>query len=81
MSPTTAALTALSDLVDSARALAARARKKRRADIATRLDGIAERLDATRTRLVQEGSSYIPTAWVFVDTGRAALATWRKVLT
>lgn len=79
-SPTIAAARALSDLVDKARNLHARAMDKRRRDIANRCMVIASQLDATRTRLVQDGEQYIDTAWAYVDAGRVALRNYALVL-
>jgi Na+/phosphate symporter len=80
MSPTTAALVALCDLVDTARDLAAVALKRRDKHRAARLHQIAQQLDATRTRLVQDGEDYIRTAWAYVDTARRMLAIHKQVL-
>lgn len=79
-SPTIAAARALSDLVQTARATRDRALEKRRMPIAQRCQVIVSQLDATRTRLVQDGPDYIPTAWAFVDAGRVALRNYRLVL-
>lgn len=80
MSPTIAACRALNDLVDEARASSKRARAKRRNDIAGRLDIISAQLDATRTRLVQEQTPYLDTAWAMIDAARKALALYRPVI-
>ena len=66
-SPAIAAVRALSDLVDTARATRDRALEKRRREIANRCQVIASQLDATRTRLVEDGEEYIGTAWAYVD--------------
>lgn len=79
-SPTVAALRALSDLVATARTLRDKAVTKRRREIANRCQVIASQLDATRTRLVQDGDQYIDTAWSYVDAGRVALRNYALVL-
>jgi hypothetical protein len=79
-SATIAAARALSDLVDTARATRDRALEKHRREIANRCQVIASQLDATRTRLVQDGDEYIATAWAYVDAGRAALRNYAMVL-
>lgn len=79
-SPTIPAVRALTDLVETARALTERAQVKRRRSIAHRCGVIASQLDAARTRLVQEGPDYIDTAWAYVDAGRRALANYKLVL-
>lgn len=79
-SPTIAAARALTDLVDTARALSTRATTKRRPGIAHRCQVIAAQLDATRTRLVQDGTDYLDTAWAYVDAGRRAIGTYKLVL-
>lgn len=79
-SPTIAAARALNDLVDTARATRARAIQKRRRAIAHRCGVIEEQLDATRTRLVQDGPEYINTAWAYVDVARIALRNYKLVL-
>lgn len=81
MSPTTAAARALTELVDTARALTDQARKRRRGDIAHRLTAISTQLDAARTRLVQDGAEYIEPAWAYVDAGRRAIALYRVAIT
>lgn len=80
LSPTVAAARALSDLIDTARTLLPIARQRRRRNIEHRLNVIIGQLDATRTRLVQDGEEYITTAWAFVDAGRSAIATYKLVL-
>lgn len=80
MSPTIAACRALNDLIETARATQADAKKKRRSDIAHRLGVIISQLDATRTRLVQDGTEYIDTAWAYVDSGRVAIRNYRMVV-
>lgn len=80
ISPTIAATRALNDLVDEARRLRNLAMKQRREDRRKRLDIIAKQLDATRTRLVQDGERYIPTAWAIVDAGRQAIAMHKLVM-
>ena len=77
---TVAAARALTDLVDSARATHDRAVSKRRRLIAHRCTVIAVQLDAARTRLVQDGDEYIPTAWAYVDAARVALRNYKLVL-
>ncbi len=79
-SPTIAAVRALTDLVDTARATRDRALVKHRREIANRCQVIASQLDATRTRLVQDGDDYIATAWAYVDAGRVALRNYALVL-
>jgi hypothetical protein len=80
-SPTIACARALTDLVDTARATRDKAVEKRRREIANRCQVIASQLDATRTRLVQDGADYLPSAWAYVDAGRVALRNYRVVLT
>jgi hypothetical protein len=79
-SPTIAAARALSDLVETARVFRNLAKDKRRRDIAKRCQVIAVQLDATRTRLVQDGDEYLDTAWAYVDAGRRSLGTYSLVL-
>jgi hypothetical protein len=68
-----AALTALTDLVDTAR-------KHRDETPENRIgwrhqwDNIAQQLDATRTTLVQEGDDYLDVAWAMIDSGRLTIA-------
>lgn len=80
MSPTIAALNVLNDLVNVCRDLLKVALRRGRRDIAARLSIIASQLDATRTRLVQDGREYIDTAWSFIDAGRVAIRNYRMVL-
>lgn len=80
MSPTVTALAVLNDLVDSSRSLIPVAEKKGHTKVAHRLAVIAHQLDATRTRLVQDGPEYIDTAWAYIDAGRVAIANYRLVL-
>jgi hypothetical protein len=68
-----AALTALTDLVETAR--------KHRDETPESRPGwrhqwehIAQQMDATRTTLVQEGDDYLETAWAMVDSGRLTIA-------
>lgn len=71
------ALEALRDICDSAE----HARIDARDRYAEQLMGAAERIrlqaDAARTRLVQDGTEYLPTAWAVVDACRIALAETR----
>lgn len=64
---TRAALTALTDLVDTARAmiLDAPTEVTKRSAIS-----LAHTLDAARTSLTQEGDDYLESAWAFIDAGR-----------
>jgi len=67
------ALTALSDLVETAR----RHRDETPADRPGwrhQWEHIAQQMDATRTILVQEGDEYLETAWALVDSGRLTIA-------
>lgn len=82
MNPTTetlTALTALTDLVDETRRLAASAIKRKNPHMGARLTDLARQLDACRTRLVQDGDEYLPTSWAWLDTARPMVATWRAV--
>lgn len=80
IAPTIAAARALTDLVDTARVLIPIAEKRKRKNIQHRLGVIVAQLDATRTRLIQEGADYIDPAWAYVDAGRRAIGTYRVVL-
>jgi hypothetical protein len=71
---TAPATRALTDLVDTARARAARARADGLDGTAKTLDQIARTLDGARTRLIEDGIEYLDAAWAFVDAGRGALA-------
>lgn len=73
------ATNALSDLVDTARTRAERARRVGAEALALDLDGIAATLDRARTRLVEDGTEYLDAAWAFVDAGRRALADRQKL--
>ena len=79
MNPTTGTLTALTALVDETRRLAASAIKRKNPHMGARLTDLARQLDACRTRLVQDGDEYLPTAWAWLDTARPMVATWRAV--
>lgn len=78
MSPTIAAARQLTELVHAARAAAIRSRAAGRPDLARRHEITATQLDAARTRLVQEGSDYIVTAWATIDAARALIASRRR---
>jgi hypothetical protein len=79
-SPTIAAIRAASDVVDAAWSAHAHAVHKRRRDLAHKCGVIAVQLDATRTRLVQDGPAYIDAGWSMIDAGRVALANVKRVL-
>jgi hypothetical protein len=70
----TSALRALQDLVDTARTQAEAERVRGYPGTAQRFDILAGGLDAARTSLVQEGESFLPVAWAYVDSGRLTLA-------
>jgi hypothetical protein len=71
---TSAATDTLTDLVQSARQLSSRAITARRHGLGGRILTLACDLDATRTRLVQDGPDYLEAAWAFIDAGRRILA-------
>ena len=75
---TTTATNALTDLVGTARTRAIRARANGNDNHGESLLSIADTLDAARTRLVQDGTEYLDSAWAFVEAGRAALARLAK---
>lgn len=69
-----APLRALNDLIDSARWRENVARFHDWADLEQGYAACATQLDAVRTMLVpQEGHTYTPEAWAFVDAGRIQL--------
>ena len=72
---TLAALRALNDLIETGRMLEPVARRVC-PPAAHELDGTLERLDAVRTRLVQDGADYLDEAWAFVDGGRRMIAAY-----
>lgn len=71
---------ALNDLVDSARALGEHARALGEQARSRGLDHMALTLDATRTRLVQDGIEYLDTAWAIIDAARGLLACYQIAL-
>lgn len=73
MIATVAALRALNDLIETGRMLEPVARRVD-TNTADQLAGSLDRLDAVRTRLVEEGIDYLDEAWAFVDGGRRIIA-------
>lgn len=71
-STTTYAITALTDLVETARDMIHDAPTEATQRSAVNL---AHTLDAARTALVQEGDDYLDSAWAFIDAGRKLIAT------
>lgn len=76
MPPTKVATNALTDLVTSARHIGEEwtAQGSVRASYVHALEGLASTLDAARTRLVQDGESYLDVAWAMIDAGRRLVA-------
>lgn len=70
---TLAASRALNDLIDTGKMLEQAARKVD-GDTADYIAGTLTKLDAVRTRLVQDGADYLDEAWAFVDAGRRIIA-------
>ncbi|UGS26604.1 hypothetical protein K8F61_18640 [Microbacterium resistens] len=77
---TLAAIGALSTLVDDCRTAARRARRARQHALLTEIRRLGNSFDAARTRIVQDGADYLPTAWAFVDAGRRTLSTYLREL-
>lgn len=75
-----AALSALCDLIDTARNQRDLAAMVHRHATASRLDGVAQHLDAVRTRMIEEPDFDLLIAWAFVDAGRLAIAVLMRRL-
>lgn len=74
------ALDALNDLVHTARTRAGEL-VTHDSDLATRMRQTATKLDAVRTRLVQDGDEYLDQAWAFVDGARMVIAVTTEAAT
>lgn len=75
MIATLAANRALTDLVETARELELITRGNMGLlDMGQEIAKVINTLDTVRTRLVQEGPSYLDEAWAFVDAGRVVVA-------
>lgn len=70
---------ALTDLVETTDARAARCRAAGDFGLAHEFEAIRQTLDGARTRLVEDGPEYLEAAWAFVDAGRRALADRHKL--
>ncbi len=80
MSPTIAATRAVADLLDTARRRRGQALILGEGDVVFTLASMIDALDATRTRLIQQGPEYIDTAWAIIDAARYMLAEIKHAL-
>lgn len=76
MIATLAASRALTDLVDTGRDIERIAWTSQLHDIAVEVGKVVDTLDAARTKLVEDGPSYLDQAWSFVDAGRVVMASY-----
>lgn len=67
-------LRVLTDLVHTCRWRANVARYWNQHNLVHAYESAGRTLDATRTRLVQEGEDYLSAAWSFIDAGRMQVA-------
>ena len=76
MIATLAASRALTDLVDTGRDIERIAWTSQLHDLAVEIAKVVDTLDAVRTKLVEDGPSYLDEAWSFVDAARVVIASY-----